>query len=399
MLTDARDLSQQLRVWRDHLHRHPELSFQEHATQAYLREQLQALGLRVQPIADTGLLVDLSASEDPDARAPVVALRADMDALPIQELEGRPHGSQVDGVMHACGHDAHMTCLLGAAALLLRHRGRLGSSIRLIFQPGEELLPGGATRIIAEGGLEGVGAICALHVDPSLPVGKFGTRPGAYMASADEVYLTLRGTGGHGALAHKHVDLLATQAQLLVGLQQVVSRKAPPDVPTVLSFGHIESFHGATNVLADRVELAGTLRTYDEAWRSEAHGWIRRIAQSTAQAFGAELDVEIRKGYPALSNDDRCHQTVLAALQDLVGQEQVKALALRPTAEDFAWYLQHVPGCFFRLGVRNEATGITHGVHTAAFDVDPDALAFGAAGLAVAAIRLSQQAPLRASVV
>ena len=392
LLARARRLTPKLTAWRRHLHAHPELSFAEHETQRYLERELAALGATSRRIAGTGVLVEIAGG----APGPCVALRADLDALPIQEVEGRSYGSQVPGVMHACGHDVHTACALGATALLLESRRRLRGTIKVIFQPGEELLPGGATQVIADGALEHprVERIVGLHVAPALPVGTYGVRAGDYMASADEVRIALTGDGGHGALPHQHVDLVATAAQMLVGLQQVVSRKAPPDVPTVLSFGRIASRGGATNVLTDRVELEGTFRTYDEDWRERAHGLIADICASTARSLGAGCEVDIARGYPALHNDRDTTATVRAALGALAGGWEggrVVDLALRPTAEDFAWYLREVPGCFFRLGVGNERAGITAGVHTPGFDVDEACLPLGAAGLATAARALLRE--------
>ena len=387
LLAAASQLSPKLRAWRRHLHAHPELSFEEHATQRYVREQLDAIeGLQIAPIAKTGLTVTLAG----DRPGRCVALRADLDALPIREVAGRSYGSTVPGVMHACGHDVHTTCLLGALRLLSDRRSELRGTVRAVFQPGEELLPGGATHVIADGFLDRprVDAIVGLHVDPSLPVGSYGVRPGQYMASTDELYLTLRGPGGHAAMAHTTVDLVAAAAQVITALQQVASRKAPPEVPTVLSFGKVSSEGGATNVLTTAVRLEGTFRTYDEAWRERARVHIERIARMTGEAMGAEVEVDIRRGYPALNNDEGVTAAVRRGLVSLVGEGDVAALGLRPTAEDFAWYLQRVPGCFFRLGVRNEARGITSAVHTPSFDVDEGALAYGAAGMASAAIEL-----------
>lgn len=394
-LREARRLSPKLAAWRRYLHANPELSFEEHGTQAYLRGELAAMGASAKPVAGTGLLVEIAGGRPGGC----VALRADLDALPIQEASGRAYGSRVDGVMHACGHDVHATCALGATQLLLAAREELGGTVKVIFQPGEEKLPGGATRVIADGALRDprVDRIVGLHVAPSLPVGTFGVREGAYMASSDEVRIAFTGEGGHGALAYRHVDVVAAVAQAITGLQQVVSRKAPPDVPTVLSFGRVASRGGATNVLTDRVELEGTFRTYDETWRACAHTWIRRIAERTAEAFGAGCEVDVTRGYPALGNDAVSTAAVRESLLDLVaeaGVGEVTALALRPTAEDFAWYLREVPGCFFRLGVRNEARGITAGVHTPEFDVDEDCLPLGAAAMAGAAVGLLSVEPL-----
>ena len=388
----ARELAPQLSKWRRHLHRYPDLSFGEVATQRYVREELAGRGISAEEIAGTGLvaLVGPTASR-------CVAVRADLDALPIQEVEGRPYGSQHAGVMHACGHDVHTACAMGAAVLLASVEETLPLPVKLLFQPGEEVLPGGATHMIRDGALHGpdVQAITALHVAPSLPVGTVGTRSGAYMASSDEIRISLRGKGGHGALPHATVDLVATAAQMVTALQQVVSRKAPADVPSVLSFGHIASEGGATNVLPVAVEIAGTFRTYDEAWRASAREWIGQIATGTAGMYGAEVSVDIREGYPALDNDPAVTSVVETALEETFGGDNVTALALRPTAEDFAWYLQHVPGTFFRLGVGNPERGITAGVHTPEFDVDEGCLAVGALALASSAIALSTWASTR----
>ncbi len=386
-LKKAVQLSPKLTEWRRHLHANPELSFEEYNTQAFVLEKLRSFGLSPKPIANTGVVAIIGAT----AEKHCIAIRADLDALPIQEVQGRQYGSTSKGVMHACGHDAHTTCALGAAYLLQQMSNDLPLPIKLIFQPGEELLPGGATKVIAAGGLKSpeVLGIVGLHVAPDIEVGKLGIRAGDYMASADEIYLTLKGSGGHAAMAHQHSDLIATAAQLLVGLQQVVSRKAPPEIATVLSFGKIESFGGATNVLASEVKLAGTFRTYNEKWRTEAHRIIRHIIKHTCASYRVDFDLEIKVGYPALSNDISLSAAVKKTLVELVGVDQVQPLSLRPTAEDFAWYLQKVPGVFFRLGTRNESKGITAGVHTSVFDIDEDSLPIGAAALAASAMELA----------
>lgn len=387
--TRAYGLARDLSAWRRHLHRHPELSFEEVATQRYVRETLGRYGVEAHPIAGTGLLATVGSGD-----GPCVALRADLDALPIQEIAGRAYGSLRDRVMHACGHDVHTACAMGAAVLLAEVADRLPTPVKVVFQPGEEVLPGGATHVIEAGALvhPPVAAIAALHVAPELPVGTLGTRSGAYMASSDEVRILLRGAGGHGALPHKTVDLVAAAAQVITALQQVVSRKAPAEVPTVLSFGHVVSHGGATNVLPVAVELAGTLRTYDEEWRGEARAWIKKIATASAEMYGAEVEVDLRRGYPALVNDEAVTGVVATALERVFGAGAVTDLSLRPTAEDFAWYLQHVPGTFFRLGVGNVERGITAGVHTPDFDVDEACLPVGALALATAAVSLSRWA-------
>ena len=393
LLAEARGLTPKLRAWRRHLHRHPELSFDETETQRFLLRELRALGTDPRAIAGTGVAVDVGPARADSA----VAIRADMDALPIHEVDGRPYGSARPGVMHACGHDVHTACALGAVALLLRTQAALPRRVRVLFQPGEELLPGGATKVIADGGLADppVTAIAALHVAPDLPAGEFGTRSGPYMASADEVYLAIHGRGGHAALPHRADDVVLCAAEIVTSLQRVVSRLAPAAVPTVLSFGKVETEGGATNVLPATVRLAGTFRTYDDAWREEAHAHVRRIVAAVAEAHACRAELEIRRGYPALSNDPELTRVTRAALAGIVGDAAVRGLDLRPTAEDFAWYLREVPGCFFRLGVRNEARGITAGVHTPEFDVDEACLPYGAAALAAVALTLAEQRPGR----
>ena len=387
LLGKAVQLSPKLSEWRQHLHANPELSFKEYNTQAFVIEKLKSFGLSPKPIADTGVVVLIGSNTSDHC----VAIRADLDALPIHEIEGRSYGSTSEGIMHACGHDAHTTCALGAAYLLQQIADELPCPIKLIFQPGEELLPGGATKVIAAGGLKlpEVLGIVGLHVAPDIEVGNVGVRAGDYMASADEIYLTLKGSGGHAAMAHRHTDLLATAAQLLVALQQVVSRKAPPEIATVLSFGKIQSIGGATNVLASEVKLEGTFRTYNEAWRKKAHGVIKEIVKHISEAFGADYDLDIKVGYPALSNDFELTSKVCQTLKELVGEDQVQQLSLRPTAEDFAWYLQEIPGVFFRLGTRNTSRGITAGVHTSSFDIDEASLPIGAAALSMSALTLA----------
>ena len=383
----AEALAPKLQTWRRHLHAHPELSFEEVETQRYVQAELQREGITSKRVAETGLVALLGSGG-----ARCVALRADMDALPIQEVAGRSYGSVNAGVMHACGHDVHTACAMGAALLLREMEAELPLPVKLLFQPGEERLPGGATLLIEEGVLQApeVVAIAALHVAPDLSVGTVGVREGRYMASSDEVHLVLRGPGGHGALPHKTVDLVAAAAQVITALQQVVSRKAPAGIPSVLSFGHVATEGGATNVLPARLVMAGTFRTYDATWRREAKSWIRRIAVGTAEALGAEVDLQVLEGYPALVNDPASTRAVAGGLRDTLGAESVLPLGLRPTAEDFAWYLQHVPGTFFRLGVGNQDRGITDGVHTPTFDVDEDCLAVGAAALATAALALGR---------
>ena len=364
---------------RRQLHRRPELAFEEHETAALVAETLRGLGLEPRTgIAGTGVVAHVEG----DKPGPVVALRADIDALPIHEANAFDFKSERDGVMHACGHDAHTASLLGAAMILARLKDDLAGTVRLVFQPSEEKLPGGAKVMIEEGVLgpmDGAGAparILGQHVFPQLPAGTLGVRSGPFMASADELYLTIQGKGGHAAAPQELIDPVLVQAHVLVALQAVISRSRPPDAPSILSFGRVEA-DGATNVVPDAVRLVGTFRALDEEWRFRAHELVRRTAEHTAQAFGATCDVRIDVGYPALTNDEATAAFVRAAAVDYAGAGRVLDLPMWYASEDFAWYTQEIPGAFYVLGVGNEAAGITHGLHTPRFTVDEEALRLG----------------------
>jgi amidohydrolase len=317
----------------------------------------------------------------------VVALRADMDALPISEENNVAYRSVNAGVMHACGHDVHMSCLLGAARILHETRNMWQGTVKLIFQPSEETLPGGASLMIEAGVLEDPAPACifALHVAPQLESGKAGIRNGMYMASADEVYLTVKGKGGHAAMPHLLADPVLIASHIVIALQQVVSRNNTPWIPSVLSFGKFEAA-GRTNIIPSEVKLEGTFRTFNEEWRKQAHENITRVAEGIARSMGGSCSVNILKGYPFLENDENVSNRLRNYASELLGKEKVAELDLSMTAEDFAWYSQKVPACFFRLGTRNEAKGITSGIHTPTFDIDEDALETGMALMAWAAI-------------
>ena len=372
--------------WRRHLHRHPELSFQEHETAAFIAGALREIGLDpTEGVGGTGVVAHVHGGRP----GPTVALRADIDALPIQEATGLEFASEVPDVMHACGHDVHTACLLGAARLLHENRERLPGTVRLVFQPGEETIPGGALAMIEAGVLgemDGVPAPARMfgqHVVPQLPAGVVGVRPGPFMASADELYLTLRGRGGHAADPAALVDVVLVQAHVLVALQSVVARNCPPGVPSVLSFGRVEAL-GATNVVPDEARLVGTFRSMDEDWRARAHGLIRRVAEETAAAFGASCEVEIRIGYPALVNDPAAAAFVRETAERLVGAERTVEVPMWYASEDFASYAQRVPAAFSVIGV-GPSGGVEdapHGLHTARFVVDEAALRIGPAMLA-----------------
>lgn len=359
---------------RRHLHANPELSYQEEKTGKYIAEYLTKIGIEHEHgIADNGV-VGLIKGRKPESK--VIALRADIDALPIQEANEVPYKSLNPGIMHACGHDVHTASLLGAARILHEVKDEFEGTIKLIFQPAEEKLPGGASIMIAEGVLENPKplSIIGQHVHPPLEVGKVGFRGGMYMASADELYLTVKGKGGHGALPHKGVDPIVITAHIITALQQVVSRNSNPTTPSVLTLGKINSQGGATNIIPDEVKLEGTFRTMDEVWRAEAHEKMIKIAEGVAESMGGSCDIEVMKGYPYLMNDEALTARSKAAAIEFLGADKVVDLPIRMTAEDFAYYSQEMPACFYRLGTGNKAKGITSSVHTPTFDIDEDAL-------------------------
>ncbi|TJZ62269.1 amidohydrolase [Sphingobacterium olei] len=368
----SRELFAETVATRRHLHQNPELSFKEFNTAAFVKARLDEIGIPYQSMANTGV-VGIISGELPSDR--VIALRADMDALPITEVEGREYGSQQEGVMHACGHDVHTSSLLGAAKILYRLKSMFGGTIKFIFQPGEERLPGGASIMIKEGVLKNPEpqAIIGQHVMPFIEVGKVGFRAGKYMASCDELFMTVRGKGGHGAQPHQNIDPIAITAQIITALQQVVSRSADPRIPTVLSWGKIVG-NGATNVIPDEVYLEGTFRTFDEKWRAEAHEKITKMAEGIAESMDASCSIEVRKGYPFLINEPELTAQSRAFAQEFLGNENVIELDLWPAAEDFAYYSQETNACFYRLGTGNVAKGITSAVHTPTFDIDEAAL-------------------------
>ena len=371
---------------RRHLHMHPELSFEEKNTGKYIATYLSDLGV---PFTigwvEHGVVATIAGAHD----GPTIALRGDIDALPIQEANDVNYRSTIDGKMHACGHDVHTASLMGVAKILWELRDQLHGTVRLIFQPGEEKLPGGASLMIKEGVLDDPKpiAIYGQHVHPPLEVGKVGYRSGMYMASADEIYLTIKGKGGHAALPHNCIDTILLSARIIEALQAVVSRYCNPNIPSVLSFGKINSDGGATNVIPDKVTIAGTFRTMNEEWRYQAHKHIKRIAEHIAKSMGGTCDVDIHVGYPCLINHAAETTFVHQAMIDFLGADNVVELPIRLTAEDFSYYSQVSDACFYRLGTGNAAKGITSPVHTPTFDVDEDALEIGMGLMAYLAVR------------
>lgn len=386
----AASLQNDLVSTRRHLHMHPELSFHEYETSAYVASRLKEMGIHYQEkVAGTGL-VGIIEGKNPGKRC--VALRADMDALPIEEANEVPYRSKNPGVMHACGHDVHTTSLLGAAEILLQLRGQFEGSVKLLFQPGEEKLPGGASMMIKEGVLENPSpsGVLGQHVMPLIPAGKVGFRSGIYMASTDELYLRVKGKGGHGAMPHLNIDPVLITSHLIVALQQIVSRVANPTMPSVLSFGKVIA-NGATNVIPNEVYIEGTFRTLDEKWRAEAHQRMLDLAHQLVQSMGGTLEFEIRKGYPALVNDEALTASARRNAEEYLGKENVLDLDIWMAAEDFAFFSQHTKACFYRLGTRNEARGIISSVHTPTFDIEEDALQIGAGLMAWLTVQELQQ--------
>lgn len=372
---------------RHHLHAHPELSFNEFKTSEFVQEKLKSCNIDYQILATTGI-VGIIKGKTPGGR--IIALRADMDALPITELNEVEYKSKNKGVMHACGHDVHTTCLLGAAKILNELKEYWSGTVKLIFQPGEEKNPGGASILIKEGVLENPSpeAIFALHVNPSLPVGKLSFRSGMVMASADEIYITIKGKGGHAAAPHLTADTILVASQLVVNLQQVVSRMNNPFNPSVLSITSIQGGN-TTNVIPSEVKLIGTFRAMNEEWRIKAHDLIRKICKNTAEVGGVELDVHIDVGYPFVINDEQL--TIMAKRKaiEFAGNENVEETEMRMGAEDFAFYSHRIPACFFRLGVGNVEKKITSGVHTSTFNIDETAIENGIGIMAFLAVSAS----------
>jgi hippurate hydrolase len=370
----ASDYFEQYRSIRHHLHAHPELSYVEFNTSSFIQNHLEKLGIPFTVMANTGVIGIIQGK--PSSR--VIALRADMDALPIQEENSQAYTSTVKGVMHACGHDVHTTCLLGAAQILNELKDEWHGTIKLIFQPGEEKNPGGASLLIKEGVLENPApqAIFGLHVHPLLETGKLSFRGGKVMASADELYITIKGKGGHAAAPHLTTDTILTASMIMVALQQVVSRNNNPFSPSVLSICSIQGGH-TTNVIPTEVKLMGTFRAMDEDWRLKAHERIRTIVQHIAESQGAEVDLKIDIGYPCVYNDPNLNDATRSIGSDFIGSDLVEETELRMGAEDFGYYTQKIPGCFFRLGTGNKSKGIGSGVHTPTFDVDENAIEIG----------------------
>lgn len=359
---------------RRHLHANPELSYQEFNTVKFVEQTLRSFGIdAIQPMATTGLVAEVKGK---NSGKKTIALRADMDALPIQESNDISYKSKNPGVMHACGHDVHTSSLLGTAKILHELRDQFEGTVRFLFQPGEEKNPGGASFMIRDGALKNPTpeSIIGQHVFPLLPVGKIGFREGMYMASSDELYLTVIGKGGHGAAPELAVDPIVIASHIVIALQQIISRNASPKQPTVLTIGKIAG-GTTTNIIPDEVKIIGTFRAMNETWRAEGLKKIKKMAESIAESMGGRCEVEISHGYPYLENNPALTRRLRSAAEEYVGKDNVVDIDITLGSEDFAFYSQVIPASFYRLGTRNDAKGIKSYVHTSTFDIDEDALA------------------------
>jgi amidohydrolase len=390
ILKMASSLHQETIQNRQHLHQFPELSFKEFETANYVESKLKEIGFTdIHRIANTGVVALLKAYQ---AGEKVIGLRADLDALPIQETSDIAYASKNNGVMHACGHDVHTAILLTAAKILFNLKDQIQGNVKFIFQPGEELLPGGASVLIKEGVLThpNVDYLIAQHVTPQISAGKIGFKKGLFMASTDEIYIKVKGKGGHAAMPNTYINPLLIASSIISKLHEffmIDKIENSNQIPTVLAFGKIEG-HGATNVIPDIVSLAGTFRTLDEKWRKKCHSMMEDLVQEVAAAFGGQCEIEIRGGYPCLVNDVEITQKCINSAESIIGKENIIALDYRMTAEDFAYFSQVKPVCFYRLGTGNPEKNTEFNVHTSNFNVDEDVLSYAPAIMACMAINL-----------
>ena len=378
----------EVKAIRRHIHKHPELSFEEKNTAAYVQSKLEAAGYEVETgIGGFGLTALLKGEA---GEGKCLGLRADMDALPIQEANNTEYVSRNPGVMHACGHDVHTASLLGTAMILSELKDQFKGMVKFIFQPGEEKLPGGASLMIADGVLENpqVDMMLGQHVFPDLPWGNYGFCAGPYMASTDEIYVSIIGKGGHGAMPHKCVDPIVIMAQFINQVQTLVSRKSDPLKPVVLTFGKVNTRGGATNIIPDQVDLEGTFRAMDEEQREELLDELDRVCTHLARATDSVIKLKVIKGYPSLTNDTKLTDHAFRYAKEMLGDDNTHTLPKRMTAEDFAYFSNKVPACFYRMGIANEERGINSPVHTNTFDIEEKAFETSSALMAFLAIRL-----------
>jgi amidohydrolase len=385
--TKVSAIYEKIKGYREHLHQNPELSYKEFNTMEYVAAKLKEIGIPYEKgVAGTGIIGIIRSSKHSENQA-CIGLRADLDALPIQEQNTASYKSKVEGIMHACGHDVHTSILLGAAEILFEIREDLEHPIKLIFQPGEEKNPGGASLLIEAGVLVNpkVKEMYALHVFPELEVGKLGMRSGLYMASSDELHLEIIGVGGHGAMPEKCINPILIGSEFIIEAQNIIHKSCPKEVPCVISFGHFDAL-GATNVIPDRAEIKGTFRTMNEEWREKAAILLMDLANNLENKYKGNVNLIISKGYPFLKNDEELTEKLKTKFESFFGPEKIEGLALRMTSEDFSFYSQTIPVCFFRLGVGNKEKGIIYSVHHPKFDVDSACLKTGMLAMIQAAL-------------
>ena len=385
--TKVSAIYEKIKGYREHLHQNPELSYKEFNTMEYVAAKLKEIGIPYEKgVAGTGIVGIIRSSKHSENQA-CIGLRADLDALPIQEQNTASYKSKIDGVMHACGHDVHTSILLGAAEILFELREDLEHPVKLIFQPGEEKNPGGASLLIEAGVLENpkVKEMYALHVFPELEVGKLAIRPGLNMASCDELHLEIIGVGGHGAMPEKCINPILIGSEFIIEAQNIIHKSCPKEVPCVISFGHFEAL-GATNVIPERAEIKGTFRTMNEEWRGKAAILLMDLATNLENKYKGNVNLEISKGYPFLKNDEELTEKLKTKFESFFGPDKIEGLALRMTSEDFSFYSQTIPVCFFRLGVGNKEKGIIYSVHHPKFDIDSACLKTGMLAMIQAAL-------------
>ncbi|MFH0866205.1 MAG: M20 family metallopeptidase [Bacteroidota bacterium] len=367
------EYSREIVTVRRYLHTVPEIGFQEYNTSKYIIGKLKEYGIPYQMgVAGTGIVGTIHGR---NSSKKTIALRADMDALQIKEENDVSFKSQHEGMMHACGHDAHMACVLGAAKILNEFKNEFEGTVKLIFQPSEEMLPGGAIKMIEGGVLENpkVENVFGQHTLPTLEAGKGGFKSGKYMASTDEIYITVHGKGGHAATPELYVNPLNIAATIILELEKEFNKNKPQDTTSVLAFGRITG-DGRTNIIPDETKMEGTLRTFNEEWRAKAHHMIKSISDSIAKKMKGKCDVHIAIGYPVLVNNDELTEKAKQLAIEFLGRENVIDLEMRMTSEDFAYYAQKVPSVFYRFGVRNESKNIISNLHTSTFDIDEESL-------------------------
>jgi amidohydrolase len=385
--TKVSAIYEKIKGYREHLHQNPELSYKEFNTMEYVAAKLKEIGIPYEKgVAGTGIIGIIRSSKHSENQA-CIGLRADLDALPIQEQNTASYNSKVDGIMHACGHDVHTSILLGAAEILFELREDLEHPVKLIFQPGEEKNPGGASLLIEAGVLENpkVKEMYALHVFPELEVGKLAIRPGLNMASCDELHLEIIGVGGHGAMPEKCINPILIGSEFIIEAQNIIHKSCPKEVPCVISFGHFDAL-GATNVIPERAEIKGTFRTMNEEWRQKAAILLMDLANNLENKYKGNVNLIVSKGYPFLKNDEELTEKLKTKFESFFGPEKIEGLALRMTSEDFSFYSQTIPVCFFRLGVGNKEKGIIYSVHHPKFDVDSACLKTGMLAMIQAAL-------------